>query len=347
MGSRAPLLLPFVLLACDAFGGHADGSSPPETTPVVADAGAATPAADGGPPGASGFDAPVDVASTEQTPGPIVVDDDAVYWLDLADAGNTGALVKLTKADGVRTVLASNLPSPVGLASDATRLFVSANDNNGGSFQFIIRQSKSGGTPVKVLLTSNDEVDGITVQGGLVYWSLASQRIVGYLDTQDPFSSSSLGNVAQSVGPVRVLAADATHVYAGGSGKITKIDKVTHAAVPFATSAGTVNAIVLDDDAVYWTESSTVRRLAKGAPGDPPLDLASGQDGATALALDTSSAYWTTVGDGAVRSVAKTGGGTTTIARGEAAPTGLAVDATGVWWTNRASGRIRHVRRAP
>jgi hypothetical protein len=288
-----------------------------------------------------------DFATQQQTPGPLVSDAAAVYWLNLPFGTSAGVLMKQAKGGGAPEPLAPNLSGAYALAEDSTHLFVSENQNGGGSYQFLLREDKSGGAPVSVQVDANDELSGISAELGSVFWSLTSNGgAVGSVDANE-FSPSTKVTIATATGNVRVLTADAQYIYAATVGKIVRVDRATHDIVDFATTSGLVNAIIFDapTSSVFWTEAAVVRRLGAESPGAPPANLANDQQGATAMALDASYVYWTNLGDGSIRVVAKQGGAWGAIATGEKEPQGIAVDDSGVYWTNHGDNRVRYAAR--
>ena len=72
----------------------------------------------------------------------------------------------------------------------------------------------------------------------------------------------------------------------------------------------------------------------------PSTTLATGGTAIQALALDANHVYWTDSSAGTVNVVAKTGGAVHMLAQGQAKPMGLAVDDAYVYWSNNLGGAI-------
>jgi hypothetical protein len=307
--------------ACGAFGADSPPSDPATRDPV----------------------GPVrDLASAQQTPGAIVVDASTVYWINQASAGNPGALMKLAKSGGDPIILKSALPGPYALTSDATRLYVSANDTSpGASFQNIYLQDKAGGDAVRLQLTANDQVFGCSAQVGKVFWVLQSSGGQVGLVEPDSWTTTSILPIAKDLGAVKTVAATSTHVFVGGAGSVLKVDRTTGDKSMFATTEGAVQALVLDTATMvlYWADGASIQKRGVDSP-DPAVVLAAGQSGPSAIAVDAANVYWTNA-DGTVKRVPKAGGAPTTISTDETEPLGIAVDVSGVYWTNHGDGRIR------
>ncbi len=332
------------MAACGSFGsdtpapaGAGDGGA--------ADAGltdVATPVADA-------FGAPAqDLATGQQTPAAIVVDALNVYWVDEATASQHGAVMKVAKGGGDAIILAASIGGPGALAADATRLYFTANDNGPQySSQNLFRQDKAGGAAERLLITANDAISGCSVEGGSVFWALASNGgEVGWVDTSS-WTVGSIVRIAQDVGGVRAVVADGTHVYAGTTTQLLKVDRSNAAKSVFGPVTGGVKALLLDSatSTVYWADASSIMSLDTSSPAASTKTLAKDQGGPSAIAVDALNVYWSNLDDGSIRSVPKAGGAPTTIATGESEPRGIAVDDSGLYWTNHGDGRIRVVRR--
>jgi sugar lactone lactonase YvrE len=328
--------------ACGAF-----GSDTPPSPGDGADAGSA----DGAGPADGAADAEVtgpaqDLATSQQTPTSIVVDQASVYWINEASGGKKGAVMKMAKSGGNAVVLAADITAPTALAADATRLFFSDNDKSASaSYQNLWRQDKAGGAAVRLQVNANDTISGCSVQGGNVCWALAGGGgRVGSVDIA-AWVPQSLVNIAQDLGAVRTVVADPTHLYVGTTTELLKVDRTNGQKTVFGPATGGVKALLIDASTVYWADASSIWSLEAGLPASSAKTLAADQNGPSAIAVDALNVYWTNVGDGAIRRAPKAGGTPSTIATGEAEPLGIAVDAEGIYWTNHGDGRIRIVRR--
>ncbi len=340
---RSWLLLGFAAAtaACGSFLGVSSDTEPAPAPAPAPDA-APDPRASLGPGDPRG---PArDLAMGQQTPGPIVVDPTSVYWINQASGGKPGTLMKLAKAGGDPITLMPDLADPYALTADATRLYISANNNGPNfSFQNLWLQDKTGGEAKRLQLDANDQVFGCSTQGSEVFWVLMTNGgQVGFVETDTWTTTSAVFPIAKDLGAVKNIVATPSDVFVGGAGELLQVTRVGAVKTVFATTAGPVKALVLDAPAstLYWADTASIQRRTIGSV-DGPVTLASNQNGPSAIAIDATNVYWTNAGDGTVQRVAKAGGPPTTMSTGELEPLGIAVDETGVYWTNRGDGRVR------
>jgi hypothetical protein len=341
---RAPFVLAFAagVLACSTF----DSAS----SDAVPDAGN-----DAGPDSGNDLRGPAeDLATNQKSPAGIVVDESNVYWVNQAPPTEQGAIMRIAKTGGTPFIVADMIRGPFALAADATRLFITSNQiiPADGNYQKLLRVEKMGGASPELLQLGYDgAISGCSVHAGEVFLTLAvNGGTVGYVLTDEPaWPSATPAIVASSVGNVKTVAADATHVFTGIDQQILMVERSGGAKAVFAKVSGAVTALVLDSSTstLFWADASSVRALATNAPAaTSPIVIASDQDGPSAIAVDGKSVYWTNVGGGTIRRAPKVGGGpVTTLSSGEGEPRGIAVDETGVYWTNHADGRVRVIRR--
>jgi hypothetical protein len=135
------------------------------------------------------------------------------------------------------------------------------------------------------------------------------------------------------------------------------MDAGTDAATPplgpvrtLAKGLDTPTQVVLDDDELYWVNTSSrgsVMRVAKA--GGLPQILAADQVFPVSLVVDASDVYWTTAGIGAgtgqVMRVAKTGGAPAAVVGGLNWPADLAGDSDYLYWRDDRKGLQRIAKR--
>lgn len=330
-------------LACRASTESQSGSPP------GADAGGPGPSVDAAADGA----APVVELATGQT-GPIriVVDDEAVYWLNEPVASEPGGVMRLSKKGGVPTELhgTATLGSPIAMAQDARRLYVAANDWGGGSFQKLHYFEKDGNDAGAFQISADARlVDMVLAGADLVTARQANASVDGIVEASSTVNWGSWRQLFESkLGPVTSasrLAADATHLFVATNGAIVSIDLQGNIEPKeFETTNGIARAVVLESGALYWIDHAKLRRRDVDAPAGA-VDLSPALDDARALAVHASYIYWTDGTTGTIWRASKVdGSGRIAIATGQGEPTAIAVDDAGaVFWTDRAGGAVRSV----
>src|SRR5206468_448708 len=92
--------------------------------------------------------APILLATNQDQPGSIAVDDTYVYFVAYGDDAGHGAIKRVKKTGGAVTVLASNEFVPGNLVVDGTRVYWTSNDGQRNSAGAIRAVAKSGGAVV-------------------------------------------------------------------------------------------------------------------------------------------------------------------------------------------------------
>jgi hypothetical protein len=142
-----------------------------------------------------------------------------------------------------------------------------------------------------------------------------------------------------------VVAVDNAFLYwTNGGGSIGRCPLAGCAdAGAFATTTGSPRGIAVDDQSLYWTDSTAgavyVCDLAAGCAAH--TGLAQSQNQPSAIAVDSAfaggaaraNAYWTNYGDGTVMTCSVAACSTPTkIATGQGQPRAIAVDVDRVYW---------------
>jgi hypothetical protein len=103
---------------------------------------------------------------------------------------------------------------------------------------------------------------------------------------------------------------------------------------------GTLPAIAVDAEGVYWTDPTAGTVMEVPIGGGTPVTLASGQVSPEGIAADSSGVYWVTAGDGSagfngtVMRVGHDGGDPVTLVSGQAYPSGIALDTVSIYWAD-------------
>jgi hypothetical protein len=313
----------------DGGGGVTDGS---------VDAGTVDAGTDGGEAdSATGIVPPVVIASAQQRPVALVVNETSIYWMN-AGGGTSplpvGTVMSAPLAGGPATTLASDPNGAGPIALDGTNVYWA-------DPAALMKVPLGGGSPTQVASVLPWGANAFTVSPTSVYWT--SQNPMGV--SQVPLTGGSPTVLSTDQSPVGI-AVDATDVYwCDGVGSVMKMPLDGGTPVTLASVKGLPCAqLTVDAANVYWTTSSLSQAFSVmkvPLDGGTPVTLAPSNPGGTnGIAVDTTRVYWTLItapyrpDGGAVMSVPIAGGAATTLATGQAGIGGIAVDATSVYWAD-------------
>jgi hypothetical protein len=252
-------------------------------------------------------------ADDAHLPGPLATDGTNVYWGDLGDVGDAGAIepgtgsvssVPIGALGAIPTVLASNL-TPVAITFDATNVYWTNGYTSAGAV-FKCAKAGCGHTPTP-LAQNQPAPGGIVADATNVYWANGGTN--------------------------------------GSDGQIVKC-AIAGCTAPTPLVSGLSNPayLALDNGILYWTNQGpapggatpggSVMACAVGGCGGTPTTMATNLESPYAIATDGIDVYWTDTGtatgnDGEVVKCAIGGcnGQPSVLAKNLQAPTSVAVDA--------------------
>ncbi|HEY6463795.1 MAG TPA: hypothetical protein VIY73_26680, partial [Polyangiaceae bacterium] len=254
--------------------------------------------------------APTVVATNQDYPWAIAVDDNNVYWTNYDNASapenggatSSGAVMKVPLTGGTPVTLDQGLAGPWGIAIDATNVYYT---NAGGGH---VKSVPIAGGTVTTLASNQQTPVGIAVDGTNVYWA--------------NYANGTIGATAKGGG--------------GGVGVLTTSNTAAY------VEAVAVNATTLFFGSNDGNTTSVVASMPLAGSSSPTI-LASGRDTVNAIALDSTNVYWVEddVNPQGNISTLPLGGGTVTkLAPGVDYPTAIAVDATGLYYVASGAGRV-------
>jgi hypothetical protein len=300
---------------------------------------------------------PTVLASGQEIPMDVAVDDTSVYWGNATDFGLGPIVIRSTPkaGGGPLTDVATGVIGLSDFSLDATRVFWgegAAEPGVGG-----VRSTPKGGGALTDLL---DDVRAfqLLLEGNNLY--VASPDAGGRLLKLPKAggATTTLAVVGPGLSNTPALALGGDNLFFTQStfdvecdGRVSYVPKVGGAAVSIADGICGLLSIKADAFAVYWAQwdeaaqvGKIVRKTAPFTIG-APTTLATLSTRPTYLAIDAFDVYYVAGGpadDGSVRRVSKFGGGRRTLATGQVLPLSIALDKHFVYWTT-FDGEVKRV----
>ncbi len=302
------LLASFALLAsaCGARTGSIGGAS--ASNPSHEDAAADSGLTPGEACRDGSTDGPFVLASPQQAPQALAVDDTSVYWADVnvAPRGggieSPGRIMKVSKCGGTPITLSSIPYQPTSLVLSESSIYWTAESLSGSEFGAVMKLEKGGGNIV-TLANNRFDPTGIALDATALYW------------IEDGDLSGNVMKVSLDGGPP----------------------------VTLATSQDYPSGIAVDPANVYWDDDGAIMKVPKngGTPGTLAVE-GGGYSAHNGLYIDATGAYRAATESGVVLKVGLDGGIPTTLASGQVFPGPLTADSSNVYW-----GVWRAIVRAP
>jgi hypothetical protein len=250
----------------------------------------------------------------------------------------TGPVLDVATSGGTVSTISSSEPFPMGLAIDATNIYVW----NSGTFSGGSAVNNSDGTVLQLPLAGGAATTLAT--GMLVAFNAPYLNAIAS-DTSSVYFVTGGPGTAGAVNSAPIGGGAAAHVVYGNQA-------LPQAIVTDGTNLYWGNWGTFDAQGNYNNDGTILKAPVDG--GTTPVTLASSQSAPAALAIDGQNVYWSNIGQlsagglpapgtGSVVQVAIAGGSPTTLASGQAVPLGIAVSGATVYWaefTLSAPGNI-------
>lgn len=272
---------------------------------------------------------PITLASGQNAPFGIAVDDGFVYWTNYEG----GTVMKVSKSgDGSPTTLASGQGHPHSIAVDADAIYWT--NVSGGT---VVKMDKSGGA--LIIASGQDSPYGIAVDGDAIYWVNAGGTVMkaGKADGVVTTLASGQGN------PFGIaLASNIVYWTNISDGTVMKVGKSGGMPIVFASGQNSPHGIVVDNNAVYWTNDvSDGEVMAAGLTSGAPVVLAADQNKPLGIAIDDSAVYWANfVSGGNVNRIRINEGDPIGLISDQDSPGGITADDIAIYWTTNGGGTV-------
>jgi len=234
--------------------------------------------------------------------------------------GQRGAVVKVPLNGGTPITLAALGGYPMGLAVDATNVYLTTTtgcvfSSTGHLGYELMSIPVDGGTPTRLIseLSSDASAHGVAIDNANIYWS--------YVEL-----------------PAGIYHLSRTEPMLGG--KILKLPLGGGTPTVLASGFSQPLSVVVDGTNVYFTDNIGYTVMSVPIAGGLPTTLAKSTDGNEpfVIAVDANHVYWTHGGQGAeIRRVPLGGGTPTIVASGLNYPNALVIDTTSIYWTESCS----------
>lgn len=279
------------------------------------------------------------LASKQDEPFAIALDDTNVYWGNLG----SGEVMTMPKSGGTPVVFASDVNGVTALTVTSTHVYWSTSSQADGSGGVIYETPKTGGKAKKKLGSKLARVNQIAVGDDRIYWT-SLDGLWSALKTGGGANLVAQSKVPGSWG----ISLDESRAYWIQEYGILSMP--TPVGEPTFFAYAPLNLVVFGMDAANLYLESSEGLIAKPKNGGPAVVINAAGTAAAAMAVTDECLYWTTpaassVDVPTVGAVRKSGGPLVQMATGKGARLLIAADESGAYWADRDAGTITKVTR--
>ena len=283
------------------------------------------------------------LATLSNTPGKLVADDTALYWLDEA------AISHMPPTGGTPALLATAVNSPLDMIiSQGDIVWTETTGAAYGGIGAVKSVPRTGGSVTVLAQGGEDSPHRLAANGAWVYWTEGAPGVFGV--------SGRIARVGAGGGIVETvvsgitsdsppIAVSDTHVFVGDNFRIKKIPLAGGVPETVALGSFYITDLVTDGTYVYWVEDdfSNVFKAPVGGGavtllGAVPAGTAAGPAGP--IRLQGGVVYWMTNFD-AIISVPAAGGTSQVVASGLPFLNDFVVEGANIYFSENDTGKIR------
>ena len=285
----------------------------------------------------SGLCSAVVIASGQDAPLPIAVDETHVYWANAPQNSDFGELLSWHKESGTFGELAAPLREPVALALDETHLYLATRDK-------LYAMSKPGGA-LELLAEAQTLVADLAVDSTTLYFTRGGTAPAVASLPKSGGAISELLPLKPGRSFLTLLGNDLVVASgAGTTGQVLRVAKSGGTPQVLVDGLGLVGPVVTAGDNIVFSTRTKNGFIATLGPSGSVTTLTAAENALFDIVNDGQSVFYTVredaVADGKVRRVPLAGGAAQTLAAEQATPSGIAEDGQALYWTNTSDGTV-------
>jgi hypothetical protein len=285
------------------------------------------------------------LATNQDHPWGLTVDETHVYFTNKGAKGTRGSLARVSKSGGEVETLVNDLEVPWGVAVANGRVYWSGSKPGYGGLGSISLVDKTSIDKPRPVTGALEEPWAIVVRGNRLFLTDLHTRRVSSVALNASVDLNKIATIATTDSQPTALAVDDTNVYWVDSlpGVISRASLDGGPITMLVARGEKTTGLAIDDTSLYWCEwgGGRIGKVLKAGGG--LATLAVNQQGVRSIAVDEQRVYWVHPPSGSIRSISKNGGPIHTHATDQKHPYALTVDATSIFWANVDGGTVASI----